>query len=204
MKKIEKNIEEYVSGTLLESGKIVKTWNESVDNIYTRYCNADDFEHKKRAAYEKLRRDMQAYDKNIPIPTYERYAKKPLTVYDYAQCYYNSQIDTTPTVIRIILQVLEKVLGLQIDHYLIEECLSLLSDGSLDELDINIFETFPEEYSEGLGVGKEDFERLQKKYAKYQKYRKMYQDLDSFYSIDYEKIDSFLKRANLQNRQSRK
>ena len=69
---------------------------------------------------------MQAYDKNIPIPTYEYYAKNPLSVYDYAQNYYRSHIDTTPVIIRIIQQVLEKALGLQIDHYLIEECLSIL------------------------------------------------------------------------------
>ena len=64
---------------------------------------------------------MQAYDKNIPIPTYEYYAKNPLSVYDYAQNYYRSHIDTTPVIIRIIQQVLEKALGLQIDHYLIPD-----------------------------------------------------------------------------------
>lgn len=197
LKKIEKNIDEYVSGTLLDAGNITKTWNESLDRIHTKHCRADDFEHKKRAAYEKLCRDMQAYDKSIPIPTYEYYSKNPLTVYDYAQSYYRSHIDTTPVIIRIILQVLEKTLGLQIDYYLIEECLSILSDGSLDGLDINVFDTFPEEYSAELDMSREDFEKVQKQYAAYQKYRKMYQDLDSFYSIDYAKIDSFLKRAKI-------
>lgn len=197
LKKIERNINEYVSNTLLEAGKITEAWNQSIDCIHTQYCKADDLEHKKRAAYEKLRRDMQAYDKSIPIPTYEHYCKNPLTIYDYAQSYYRSHIDTTPVVIRIILKVLEEALGLQIDHYLIEECLSILSDGSMDGLDINVFDTFPEEYSEELNMGKEDFERVQKQYAKYQKYRKMYQDLNDFYSIDYSKLEGFLIKAGV-------
>jgi len=199
LNKIEKNIDEYVSGTLLNAEEITKAWNESVSRIHELHCKAHDSEHIKKAAYKRLCRDMQAYDKNIPIPTYEYYAKNPLSVYDYAQNYYRSHIDTTPVIIRIIQQVLEKALGLQIDHYLIEECLSILSDGSLDGLDINNFDTFPEEYNEGLDMKKEDFEKVQKQYATYQKYKKMYQDLDSFYSIDYEKIDSFLKRAQIRN-----
>ena len=176
LNKIEKNIDEYVSGTLLNAEEITKAWNESVSRIHELHCKAHDSEHIKKAAYKRLCRDMQAYDKNIPIPTYEYYAKNPLSVYDYAQNYYRSHIDTTPVIIRIIQQVLEKALGLQIDHYLIEECLSILSDGSLDGLDINNFDTFPEEYNEGLDMKKEDFEKVQKQYATYQKYKKMYQE----------------------------
>ena len=44
---------------------------------------------------------------------------------------------------------------------------------------------------------KEDFEKVQKQYATYQKYKKMYQDLDSFYSIDYEKINRLTESTGI-------
>ena len=48
LNKIEKNIDEYVSGTLLNAEEITKAWNESVSRIHELHCKAHDSEHIKK------------------------------------------------------------------------------------------------------------------------------------------------------------
>ncbi len=248
--RIDNNIKEYLSNSLLKADELIKGRNETVSNIYEEYCKATDSESKKKKGYEQLCKDLQAYDKLIPLPSYESYAENPLRAYDYVcEHYYqpisnradnepvydrdldapqvNSEpvfmippdtppMDDTPpatqpsvppdvisVIRRIILQVLEEAIDLKINYELINECLSSLSDGTFDEIDISPFDTFPDipkdsEDSKKIDIDKYQMWKMQ--YSKKLEYMDMHQSLTPFYSVDYYKLEGLLEKARVKAR----
>lgn len=85
--------------------------------------------------------------------------------------------------IQIILQVLDKKLGLNVDYYKIQECLSVVLHPDIPEMELFNFEEFPLEYSDDMGMSEEEYKKVKQRYLKYQTCNKMLQDLTSFYTI---------------------
>lgn len=242
--KIDNNIREYLSDSLLQAYELIENRNDTILNMKETYCKATDSESKKRKGYEQLCKDLQAYDKTIPLPSYESFSENPLRAYDYACEFYYQPVsnradnepvydrdtdapqvnsepvftippDTPPmdaiqpvpqrtvppdvpsVVMAIILQVLEEALDLQINYGLIKESLSLLTDGTFDELVINYFDTFPTEYNEDMDMSREKYEMLLMLYGKFLKNRDMHQSLKPFYSVDYGKLERLLERTRI-------
>lgn len=160
--------------------EMLAAYNRAVFNIHDKPESKNISKREKKEAYEKLREAFQEYNKSFPIPTYEYYAKCPLSIYDYVRSYDDSGIkwsDITPTLLRIILHVLESELGLSIDYYGILNCYERMR--SIEYKDI-----YPHDLRfDAISIKDTKPERLDP-LEQYFKNRRMIEKLTPFYNLD--------------------
>lgn len=217
--RIQKNLDEYMSGGLTEGAEILGNRNHSIEeSLYKRdYLKGGESEFQKQRAYQSFCQNWKEYNgSNSAPPTYEEFIENPnLSIYDYEM----SKMDevmmdmyghipdevenhVNDIVHAIILEVLEKKLGLRIDYQKIRKCLLeqknlYAEDTGIDVSDYD-FQKFPETFDafwndivqtneqEDLEkekeVIKEKYEKTKEKLMKLFMLRQQLNDLSNFYT----------------------
>lgn len=170
----------------------LNNWNNNVDIAYKPYCERDKdkgetnevkAEQTKRFAYGKFCNDLKNYNPHIPIPEYSVWKEYTPRIYDWAQEFYNSDMDSYryyPTqaeidhvILQIIMQYLEREHGLKINVPLITEILFSINSLTIrEDIDIDEFEKIP--------TG--DRENGNNPYVQWIKYHNMLKQLTPFYT----------------------
>lgn len=177
---IDRRIKDYAIDSLYKAEEDIQRRNNIVDRVWKKHCKTNDSSTQKMIAYEEFCRDMRNFNARVPIPDYDTYAKNPLRPYDYIMDFFNSDIDMVPTIVLVLVMIIEKELKIKIDLYKIFECLSVLRDMPDGYNDFE-FESFPTEYDDNWEITKEEFEEVCKKIGKWNEHYKMINDLKGFF-----------------------
>lgn len=204
--KIQKKLDERLKESLVYGEQYLKERNSVIENVKKRdYVVEKATERQKEQAYQEFC-DTWKYFFHTQPPAYKSFLRHPnLSVYDYMKSK-EFGLDVSDRVneviIKIILEVLKKKLGLEIDVSAIEDCIIESCQNYYDgEFDVSFYEdeVFPEtfekywneqvdgdmsEYSEEeIKSIKEDYEKMRTFLVKAHGYQSALNKLGNFYTV---------------------
>lgn len=155
MDTIEKNLNEYMKGSLVYGEQYLNERNSAIENVKKRYdTDKCVTEQQKKQAYQEFCGTWKSFLHTQP-PAYQVFLKHPkISVYD---CMKSKEfgLDVSDrineVVLKIILEVLEKKLGLEINVSAIEDCIIESCQNFYDgEFDVSVYEdeVFPDTFEQ--------------------------------------------------------
>lgn len=204
--KIQKKLDERLKGSMVYGEQYLKERNSVIENVKKRdYVKDNATDKQKEQAYQEFCETWRYFFHTQP-PTYKSFLGHPnLSVYDYMKSK-EFGLDVSDRVneivIKIILEVLNKKLGLEIDVSEIEDCIIKSCQNYYDgEFDVSFYEDeiFPEtfekfwneqidgemsEYSEEEIMSiKENYEKMRTFLVKAYGYQSTLNKLRNFYTV---------------------
>lgn len=192
--RITNKINRLTADAMLKADMKIREENDEISKVFKTHYKETDSDSDKQDAYNQFCKDMKIFNKHMTIPSYDKWIKDPLTIYEYwmyhaitpmeIEAYEDdnrldvpqSEIDSV--ILKIILPPILKELRLTINIPMIKEALTFIRDF---ELELEPLTEYLVEYDPSLSLSKARQLDIIEQNKKYFTYKDMLADLTKPY-----------------------